>query len=274
MPVGDYFYINSNNLIVKTLIRVLGTFDLHSHIRLKPMIDFFKTFNIKFQNTIKTIKILEVGCGSGLNAFEIYKIFKNSNINVEYYGFDLDKKSIENALKIKDFILIDSKNIKIEFFVGDANLVTIFEEINNSFDIVLLMDVIEHLNSPQDLLKNLSKIVSNEALFLVSVPTPLYPKFFGRKFHERIGHLKDGYSISELDNLFDRINCERVFFKYNTGLISNLGCFLYYNLLDFNNRYLNLFKSLILYPFKFFDFYNSNKVSCSLFAVYKLRGNK
>ncbi len=134
---------------------------------------------------------------------------------------------------------------------------------------ILFIDIIEHIKNPQELI-NLSKNkLKNNGIFIVSVPTPLYPKIFGRKFHNKIGHLVEGYSITKIDELFNNCNCQRIIYQYNTGIFSNIGCWLYYNKLIFNNKYLNLLKCLFLYPFIFLDFYNDSKISCSLFAVYK-----
>lgn len=132
-----------------------------------------------------------------------------------------------------------------------------------------MTDVIEHIENRELLLKLACNILKTGGLFVISVPTPLYPKIFGRKFSTKIGHLIDGFYLPQLDDLFIPVNCSRILYKYNTGVFSNIGCWLFYNKLNFNNKYLNILKCLLLYPFRFFDFWNNSKISCSLFAVYK-----
>ena len=95
------------------------------------------------------------------------------------------------------------------------------------------------------------------------MPTPNYPKVFGEKFHKLIGHLIDGYKKSELDDLFAKVNYENIYFEYNTGLIGNIGAYIYYHGID-KVKILLYFLTL---PFRIVDI-NSSKISSSLFAVY------
>ncbi len=140
--------------------------------------------------------------------------------------------------------------------------------------------MIEHIQNPEELLANCISHLKHDAIVIVSVPTPLYPKFFGRKFHYSIGHLRDGYTIEELDELFNSCGFDRLNFGYNTGFPANIGCWLYYNKPNLKNKYLKFLKHLILLIFfKFFDvlgvsdIFNGPNLSCTLFAVYKKRGN-
>lgn len=265
MAIGSDFSIISNRKSIKTIYKLLGVLDLHTHIRLKPVIIFFQKYFYKHQKS--QIRILELGCGSGINAFEVWKIAKKSNIDFYYVGVDFSFQGIDVANRIL-LSFQDNSNSKISFYQDDAkSFVEKYE--GDYFDFILLADIIEHVENPKELLDYSKKILKDEGFFVVSVPTPLYPKIFGRSFHNQIGHLIDGYFVSQLDELFNYVKCRRVLFKYNTGIFSNIGCWLYYNKLNFNNRYLNFLKSLILYPFKFLDFVNNFRVSCSLFAIYK-----
>lgn len=261
MPIGDYYSLFSRNIVAKTSIRILGTLDLHTQIRLSPVIKFLSKYLDRMN--FKDINILEIGCGSGVNAFEIYKIVLKKGIKLNYVGCDLSEHSINNAKIIVEKLQGDTS---MSFSNEDA-----FEFLNRwqglSFDVILLIDVIEHVNNPDRLILLCEKYLKNAGIFVVSVPTPLYPKFFGVNFSTKIGHLVDGYSLQELDKLFGKY--KRIKYIYNTGLISNIGCYLYYNKLNFNNKYFDFVKSLILYPFKFLDLINGPKISCSLFAVYK-----
>ncbi len=75
MSIGNYYYLNSRTKTMKFIVKLLGTLDLHTHIRLKPLIVFLS----KYLNNINKgdyIDIIELGCGNGVNVFEIYKIAK------------------------------------------------------------------------------------------------------------------------------------------------------------------------------------------------------
>lgn len=263
MPIGDYYAIISKKPLGKFIYRLFGTLDLHTHIRLREVMHFFQDYLDQFSN----IKILELGCGSGVNAFEIYKIACKKHTHLNYTGVDLSFEEIKTANSFLQVFL--NMKAEISFYQEDAiNFLKRHKDLKERADIILMADIIEHIKDPQKLISFSAEYLKNNGFFVVSVPTPLYPKIFGRKFHNKIGHLRDGYSLDQLDELFHSVGCQRIMYKYNTGILSNVGCWLYYNKLNFNNGYINLLKQIILYPFKFLDFYNNLKTSCSLFAVY------
>ena len=264
MPIGSYYSTICKRRITRFIYSSLGTLDLHTHIRLKPVIAFLRKY--LNENLHSQISILEIGCGSGINAFELYKISNELKINLNYIGIDKSYKAINKANRVLSSL--STAKSKICFFQDEANKA--FEKFKKqSFDVILLIDVLEHIQDPQKLLDSYKAFLKDSGLFVVSVPTPLYPKIFGREFHNKIGHLIDGYLLNDLNKLFNNINCELIEYKYNTGLFSNIGCWLYYNKLNFSNKYLNFLKCLILYPFSFLDFYNNSRISSSLFAVYR-----
>jgi len=264
MPIGDYYSLVSGNRLVSLIHKLLGTPDLHTQIKFKPVIKFIKKYLNSFSSS--QLKILDLGCGMGIGAFEIEKAIKNKNIDLDYVGVDVSEYAICGAKRV----LKEHQNIrrKISFFQEDAGL---FLKKNNNLkaDIVLLLDIIEHVKNPQDLIAMSDKILLSNGLFVVSVPTPIYPKIFGRKTHIKVGHLVEGYSESQLDGLFLKMNYQKVMREYNTGMPAIISCWLSYNIFSSENKYFNFFKFLFLYPFKFLDFYNGPKVSTSLFAVYK-----
>lgn len=264
MPVGGIFYKVGKNAAVRIYYRIFGTPELHTHLRLRPVITFFK----KFVRTspLGQIGILEPGCGSGINAFELVKICGRTGKELHYTGFDLNGADIEKAKGLSGRI---DKSGQIKFNNVDA-VKGLKDSSGANADIILLIDIIEHVPDPGALIAQAHKCLKAGGLFMVSVPTPLYPKVFGRRFHKSIGHLKDGYLIEELDRLFTgALKCRRIETSYNTGMIANLGCRLFYNALGTDNKYLTFLKGLMLYPFIWLDLYNSAAVSCTLFAVYE-----
>lgn len=264
MPIGKSYFMVSNNRAARLFHMAFGTPDLHTHIRLRPIVGFFKKYI--HENSGRAIEILEPGCGNGVNAFEIEKIFGRSVGEVHYTGVDIDVNAINTAGNLCRRL---GKDNMLTFRCEDA--VEFLKNPDTPFaDIILLSDIVEHVGKPEELISAAYRRLKNGGLLVVSVPTLLYSRFFGRKFHDRIGHMIDGYTLETLDGLFVRgFKCRRIFYRYNTGLISNAACWLYYNVLDTKNKWLLYIKSIILYPFIFMDFYNSSRVSCTLFAVYR-----
>jgi 2-polyprenyl-3-methyl-5-hydroxy-6-metoxy-1,4-benzoquinol methylase len=261
VAIGDYYRHSTPNKIKSIIAYIFGTLDLHTHIRLKPVLKYMKD-NIKKGSELK---IIEVGCGAGTVAFELPKIADIREVS--YIGVDLNADAINLADKMARALNIDDH---VKFVCADATTYA-FENEANCFDTVLLIDFLEHVRNPADILRSLMPKLKEKGIFVVSVPTPYYRRVFGKEFHERVGHVVDGFTLQELKSLFDEIGAMMIYHKYSTGLISIIGCALYYRFLC-DKRYISVLKGLLLYPFRFLDFYNSERVSCSLFAVFKLNG--
>lgn len=95
-------------------------------------------------------KILEIGCGKGI----VVKYLRNKNIDC--YGAELADISIDNELK--EFVIT-----KI-----DANTLN-FEE-RESYNTIMLLDVIEHIEKPEEFLSTLKSNFPNAKTFIISVP--------------------------------------------------------------------------------------------------------
>ncbi len=265
MSVGDQYeefirFSKVSTLMQKCLKKFYsasGIHDFHTHVRINPLLDYVKNAGIDKK------KILEIGCGAGINIFEMNKI---SNRYQWYIGVDLNRKAIINAKLICKKMHIE----KTEFFNEDA-----FHFLENNLkyaeaDIIILYDFLEHINNPHKFLCQLNNILLNkhDLIFIISVPTKMYKKVFGDKFNREVGHVMDGYDINMLDKLFKREGYHRIQKQYNTGIIGNIGAFLYYNLFGSMNSLFGIFlKSLITLPFRYIDI-NGPRVSSSLFAIY------
>ena len=264
MPIGDSFYANSKSATAGIFFKLFGTPDLHTHLRLRPMLHFLAQYFRENKN--KLIEVLEPGCGGGINAFELLKISERCGKTLHYTGVDMNDKEIAKAELLCSRL---GKGRVLDFRHDDAITFLKGAEASTA-DIVVLADIIEHVEKPSELIDAAYRCLRPGGLFAVSVPTPLYSKIFGKRFHDRIGHVIDGYTLESLDRLFvDSRGCTRVCYRHNTGFLSNVGCWLYYNVLDFKSKNINNIKSVVLYPFTLMDFYNSSSVSCTLFAVYR-----
>ncbi len=260
--IGDHYRHVPKSRIGYLSAKILGTLDLHTHTRLRPVLNFLKGYI----REDRAYRVLEVGCSSGINGFELSKYIRKDLL--QYTGLDLDKGAIESANKISAALNLDES---LRFKYADASDSVITEYEDNYFDIILFIDFLEHIDRPSDILKKLSKKIKNNGIFLVSVPTHLFPRVFGKEFHRKVGHVTEGFTFDGLESLFREINADVMHYRYNTGPMSSIGCAMYYRLKTVN-KYINYLKCLSLYPFKFLDFCNSEKMSCSLFAVFRSAG--
>ena len=118
-------------------------------IKYKSKIDFQSTHKIAYQIIKKQSKVLSIGCGKG---FVEYYLEKNKNCNVK--GIDIINKEL---VKISNY---EKKNL---------NLIK-FNKL--SYDYLLLLDVLEHLDDPHNFLYKIRRNINNKKknTLIISVP--------------------------------------------------------------------------------------------------------
>lgn len=122
----------------------------------------FYTVMLRESKRLKPTRILDVGCGEG---FTLLKL-KNEKIGKSLSGID----NLDTAIKIGKKIH-PTLNIK----KGDIYKLPYPD---NSFDLVLCMEVLEHLDKPKAALKELRRVSSKYVL--LSVPNE--PYFTAQRF--------------------------------------------------------------------------------------------
>jgi len=100
-------------------------------------------------------KILDVGCGAG----GFTKAIKRSRPDLEVWGVDISVNSVRRARKNPQ---------RVNFSLGSAYKLP-FKD--NSFDAVVLFDVIEHLDKPDKSLREIYRTLKKGGLFHCFVPT-------------------------------------------------------------------------------------------------------
>lgn len=109
-----------------------------------------------FKNIINSSvydNILDVGCASGSFTNNISKIFPQARIT----GIDVYSNAIEHGKKVYphiNFILADAHNIPLK---------------NDSFDLVVCYETIEHLTNPLDALKEMQRVLKKDGSALIAM---------------------------------------------------------------------------------------------------------
>jgi len=117
----------------------------------KFLIEKFYSTMFKIVKPTKPQKILDVGCGEG---FTLVNLSRNK-IGKTYEGVEYSNNSIRLAKK-----LYPGLNIK----KGD---IYDLQYRDNSFDMVICTEVLEHLKDPQKALRELARVTSKYVLFSV-----------------------------------------------------------------------------------------------------------
>eukprot|EP01080_Neovahlkampfia_damariscottae_P008505 gene8505-329_t len=173
-----------------------------------------KTFNE--YKISKNSKILDLGCGGGLLTIEMAKSgFKNIK------GVDISPNSVIEATKFSKY-----SSLNIEFKTGSVYQIP---EENNTFDVVIVADVLEHLNDLQLGMKEIDRVLKKGGLvFFETIDRNIYSNLFVKVLGETFGVIPKNthdYRLfikpTELEDLFSKFNFTLVEFygyKFEFGL--------------------------------------------------------
>ncbi len=99
------------------------------------------------ENQGKSLTLLDFGCGQGL----LLKLLENYNYNL--YGYDFSNELIELAIK-------NTTNAKIYNKLPE----------NKKYDVIVLSEVLEHLQDPLSVLKDLKDKLNKGGFLILTVP--------------------------------------------------------------------------------------------------------
>jgi 2-polyprenyl-3-methyl-5-hydroxy-6-metoxy-1,4-benzoquinol methylase len=140
-------------------------------IKYKNIIQIDKYWGFRFRYILRKIlkfnkgTLLDIGAGNG---YFVYTAKTKYSIKAE--GVEISKKEIEFAEEVLGLTLLN-KNL------------TEFK--NQSFDIISIFNVIEHVDNPKEFLKQASEIIKKDGLIVIITPNP-------RSFNALINGLKTG----------------------------------------------------------------------------------
>lgn len=184
-------------------------------------------------------KILDVGCANG-NFAKLLK--ENGNL---VYGIEVSPVMARNAKKFLDRVIVGN-----------------IEEIElpwkkKTFDVILLMDVLEHLFLPEDIVKNLSAYLKTDGTIIISIPNIAnwqvrWQLLFGKFDSSKTAILEEGhirfFTFDSAKQMFEKN--QLVVVKHD--LVMNLPLFI----LKIHNRFpfLHIKSVLEKYFYRFFGY--------------------
>jgi 2-polyprenyl-3-methyl-5-hydroxy-6-metoxy-1,4-benzoquinol methylase len=145
--------------------------------------------------------VLDIGCGEGT-------LGELAPDSVEIFGVDIS----ETALTIADEHYTETAQIDLE----NDNLKDKFEI---EFDAVVCLEVLEHLINPKNFLSEMVIELSEDALFIISVPNFV---FWNHRFKILFGNLPENYTLyksSEHISNFNLSVAERTIQKVGLSIV-------------------------------------------------------
>lgn len=173
----------------------IDNFDLESELHhwwIKTRFLYIKkSLDISLKNK-NDIKVLEVGCGTGQNLSYIRNQYPQSNKVSKLYGVDINlpKDFKRNDLSNDDYLGVETPE-------------------GETFDVLVMMDVIEHVESPTDLIKDYIKFLKDDGIVLITVPAfnhlwSNHDKLLGHYKRYDLETLCKEAHICSLEKLFNR----------------------------------------------------------------------
>lgn len=174
---------------------LLRTWHIHSELR-------------KWSNRNKNlVHILDAGAGFGQYTYYLSGMEKNWNI----ISVDIDKNHVCECNEF--FNRIGRNNVVFKI----ADLTQYSEE--NAFDLILSVDVMEHIENDMLVFKNFYNSLKPEGMLLISTPSDQG----GSDVHEAgqksfiEEHVRDGYNINEIQEKLEKTGFSNVYARYSYG---------------------------------------------------------
>ena len=151
-----------------------------------------KLFGEVARRNKESIKVLDVGCGNGVDLFCINSIYNDFKKSI-FVGLDLSEENIKSCNNAKD-----EKNLpNINFLVGNIESMS-FKE--GTFDVVICSEVLEHLPNQTHVIMEIRRILKDRGALIISTPNKSNSFLKIAKLFRSLGLWKNK-STNQIDNI-------------------------------------------------------------------------
>lgn len=227
----------------------------------------------------KTTPLSVLDAGSGFGQYDYYMARRHKDWHIK--GVDVKPEQIADCNTFFDKIGL--KNARF----AEADLTTFDEK--ETYDLVLCVDVMEHIEEDERVLKNFCHAIKEGGMLLISTPSDQGGSDVHRHDHEEGGehsfideHVRDGYGIREIADKMKRAGFSKTEVYYQYGPAGKLGWKLSmkFPIIILNTSYLFFiilpFYYLLTFPFvlilNYFDVKGNHTTGTGLIAKGWKRG--
>lgn len=165
---------------------------------------------------IKGSKILEVGCSSG----HLLRSLNSKNLALNYVGVDIDKYAIKKGNE-------SISNLKLSGIIKAQLLEAQVEDLpfnDSEFDVVICLNVLEHLHEPKNAIKEMIRCAKNFVVIRTLMSHETYiVKEVRNNLHNELGY--DHLILPEPKDELDEYGNPRVYIYqnvYSKNLINSI----------------------------------------------------
>ena len=156
-----------------------------------------QTINFDYLNIKANDLILDIGCGEGRHAIGLHVDKK-----VDVVGLDLSIEDIKTAKnRIKDFSISSDNTSSCLFGLGNIQQLP-FK--SSSYNSIICSEVLEHVESPQEAMKEMVRVLKPGGVLAISVPRYLPERIcwsLSSEYHNVAGGHKRIFNHNQLKRL-------------------------------------------------------------------------
>ena len=184
---------------------------------------FWKLRQVMLANTVKKLlkqskddaptRIIDLGCGPGTNIFDVYDVCSDFK-QVEWFGLDLNQREAAMGSARSKYRVQERDMEAIHFMSGDIFKLPFAD---NSIDILISSEVVEHLPEPLPALKEMQRVLKPGGYAMVTTPNP-------RNLPEMLGYALDKITFGGFKNFYwkgqDEVSAPKLSAEVGFGHVS------------------------------------------------------
>jgi len=164
--------------------------------------------------------VLESGCGGGMYIEELSKSMNNN----KYFGTDFSRSAVKDVSK---------ENSRAQYFISDSMIMPVKD---NSIDVLLLLDIVEHVDEPEKVFAETKRILKEDGIIHLNIPVEankatifwLLGKMCRRNFQKKYSGHVSSYSLRDVKNLLNKYQFKIININYYYHFIGQLTQFILY----------------------------------------------